>query len=257
MKNGVLFGALVMASNPVSAQTAADIAASTNPVATSTSAPITKPKDTTQASLKDIPVAAFAQIPLISRAVISPNGEMIGGLLGVNGEQRIAAFPLRTQEGAKNVNLAVPDNVQIGSVTWINNDNLLVTASSLLPIEDQNWYISRAFNVNISTQKITKIFPESKGQSASDILWKPLDGSNEILLSAQDSIYSSDVDKFWPSVYKVDVTTGKRKKVVFGKAGVLEWSADAAGNIRSAVGYDDTTLSSKFLYRSGGDGTYK
>jgi dipeptidyl aminopeptidase/acylaminoacyl peptidase len=239
--------------SPVVAQTqSAPIANGTEPAA-----PVSAPATNAPASiaLKDIPVQSFAKIPFISRTQISPNGKMIAGLLGVGGEQRIAAFNL-FGEKVGGINMAVPDKTQISWIRWVNDDNLLVGASALLPVETDNWYISRVFAINVTTQKITKLLWDLKGQNGGDVVWVPSDGSNDVLIAAQNSIYGGS-DEFWPSVYKVNITNGKKTKAVYGKTNVMDWSVDAAGNVRAGIGYDDATQTSQLYYRPGGSGNFK
>ncbi len=242
--------------------TATSSAATPSATTTSAAASITVPSKTVPAktsapnSLQQIPATSFAKIPFIELAQISPNGEMIAGLLGIQGEQRIAAFSLNGNM-TNTINLGVIDNMQVTSVSWVNDTNLAITVSSLMPVETENWYVSRVLGVNTITKKVTKLFFDSKGQNAADILWIPKDGTNEILIAAQDSIYSTEPDRFWPSIYKIDVTTGKKKKVVYSKEGVMDWSSDASGNIRSAVGYNDEDLAWRLLYRNNGTDSFK
>ncbi len=252
----VVCGLLMCVSNHVIAQTT-DKNVPANPSAAAITKTPETPVKLAQVPLKQIPVDAFAQIPFIKHGIISPNGEMIAGLLGIKGEQQIAAFPLHEDMAASGINQAVPDSMEVNSISWVNDENLLVRLSSLMPVEEENWYISRALAINIKTKKLTKLFWDFKGQNTATVLWMPRDGSNEILMAAQDSIYPSDADKFYPSVYKVDVTTGKRKKVVYSKPGVMKWSSDSAGNIRSGVSYSDETLTSRLLYRPIGTGLFK
>lgn len=77
-----------------------------------------------------------------------------------------------------------------------------------------------------------------------------------MLISAQESIYTND-DGFWPSVYRVDVTTGKSRKVVGGHGSVLNWFADGDGNVRAGEGYVDDTRTSRLLYRTSDKGTFR
>jgi dipeptidyl aminopeptidase/acylaminoacyl peptidase len=206
-------------------------------------------------NLKDIPVESFATLPLISSAKISPDGSMIAGLLGINGEQRIAAFNI-VGEKKGGINVPVPDRLEVNWLKWINDDNIIVGVSALLPVQGNEWDISRVLAINIKTQAVTKLLWDSEGQNAGDLLWTPSDGSNDVLIAAQDSIYSSD-DKFWPSVYRVNISNGKKSKVVFGTKGVSEWSVDAAGNVRAGIGYNDYSQTNSLHYRQSGSGSFK
>lgn len=205
--------------------------------------------------LKDIPAGVFAKIPFISRPTISPNGKMVAGIVGLKGESRIVSFNLIGEE-ITGVNVSVPDTMEISWVRWVNDKNLLVGVSALLPVEGDSWTISRTLGINIETQAVTKLLWDIKGQNGADVLWMPSDGSNEVLIAAQNSIYGNDYE-FWPSVYKVNVTNGKKTKIGYGKANVMNWSVDAAGNVRAGIAYSDGTQTSTLYYRPTGSGSFK
>ena len=117
-------------------------------------------------------------------------------------------------------------------------------------------YISRLIGINRTNKQTTKLLWDLNGQDNADILWLPRDGSNQILVSAQNSVFKDD-QEFWPSIYRVDVTTGKKKKILAGKGDVLEWGADQNGNIRVGYGYNDTHQTSYVLYRKTNDDSFR
>jgi len=202
-----------------------------------------------------IAIEAFAKIPFIEKASLSPNGKFIAGLVGINGSQRITMFPLRRDNG-KTVTVAVPDGMQVNNIRWIGNDNITINLTVLQKVQDDDWYLSRVIALNRNTSKMTKLLWELNGQNTSDILWIPKDDSKEILMAGQDSIYSNR-DNFWPTVYKVNVETGKKKVVLRGKSGVLNWGADNNGNIRLGVGYNDRLKTSHIFYAKEGSKNFK
>ncbi|MCO4092793.1 MAG: hypothetical protein HEQ34_12690, partial [Sphingorhabdus sp.] len=111
-------------------------------------------------------VEAFASLPFVERAELSPDGNHIAGIFGV------------------------PDGTQPGRIQWVNNDNIIVSLTGLLPIEGDRWYITRLLAVNRLSGKFTKLLWDLNGQNAGDVLSVPNDGSNEILVAAQATIYS-------------------------------------------------------------------
>jgi dipeptidyl aminopeptidase/acylaminoacyl peptidase len=204
---------------------------------------------------KKLPVEAFANLPFVDEALISPDGTHIAGLFGIGGEQRIMILGLFGDQ-EKNFAMPVPEGTQVNWVRWVNDDNILVGVRGLLPIGSDRWYISRILSINRTSQKVTKLLWNLAGQNTSDVLWIPSDGSNEILVAAQASIYSN-TDEFWPSVYRVDVLTGKKRTDVSGKAGFMNWGADNQGNVRIGVSYDDNSRMSRMLYRSDGSSSFE
>jgi dipeptidyl aminopeptidase/acylaminoacyl peptidase len=198
---------------------------------------------------------AFASLPFVERAELSPDGNHIAGIFGVAGEQRILIMSL-INGASKPVILAIPDDTQAGRFRWVNNDNIIISLTGLLPVETDRWYITRLLALNRLSGKYTRLLWDLNGQNGGEVLWIPNDGSNEILVAAQATIYSN-FPEFWPTVYRVDVTNGKRRKVVVGRTGVFDWGADHLGQVRVGVGYDDSRLTSRLIYRRSGEGAFR
>lgn len=117
-----------------------------------------------------------------------------------------------------------------------------------MPVEGDSWYISRLIGIERSTGNIPRILWDSMGQNASTVLWVPTDGSKEILVAAQDSLYSN-LPGFWPSIYRVDISTGRKRLVEKGRTHIMNWGADHLGRVRYGIGYRDEKTRSTLLYR--------
>ena len=202
-----------------------------------------------------LPTSAFAALPFVEDVDLSPDGTHIAGLFGIAGEQRIMMMPL-LGDRSKRVLVAVPDQTQVAWIRWVGNDNIIVGLSALMPVEADRWYISRVIGINRGTGKITRLLWDSGGQNASDVLWIPSDGSTEILVAAQNSIYGSDPD-FWPAVYRVDVTTARKRIVERPRANIFDWGSDHLGQVRFGIGYRDASTQSTLLFRSHGEGALR
>jgi dipeptidyl aminopeptidase/acylaminoacyl peptidase len=197
-----------------------------------------------------LPLTAFAELPFVNQPEISPDGTRLAGLLAVGGTQRITMISLFNKE-ERTVAIAVPDGTQAIWVRWVNDDNIIAGLVALLPVESEKFYVSRVIAINRTTGKMTKLLWNLNGQNVADILWVPTDGSSEILMAGQATVYSNS-EGFWPAVYQVDVVTGRNKQVVKGQNSVMDWSADATGTVRAGYGYVDSNRTSRLLYRQSG-----
>lgn len=205
-------------------------------------------------SVEPLPTTAFARLPFVEMTELSPDGSHIAGLFAINGVQNIGILPV-AGDRRKSVIIPIPDQAQIGWIKWVNDDNIVVGLRALIPVETDNWYVSRLVAINRTTGKFTKLLWDMGGQNAADLLWMPSDGSNEILVAAQNSVYEGA--EFWPAVYRVDVTTGRKKPEVKGRPNVLNWGADHLGRVRYGIGYSDTTTKATLLYRADGRGLFR
>jgi dipeptidyl aminopeptidase/acylaminoacyl peptidase len=190
---------------------------------------------------------AFAQLPFVEQPKISPSGNRFAGLMGINGRQLITIMNI-FDRNEKPVTVPLGDTVQVESLTWVNDDNIIVVVHALDNVMAQRFYVYRAVGINRLTGKVTKLLWDSGGQNAADVIWIPADGSNSILMGAQNSVfYGQD---FWRSVYRIDVTNGHRSVIQRGIEGVMGWVADSSGVIRSGLAYRDDTRTFRLLYRS-------
>ncbi len=202
-----------------------------------------------------LPLTAFAELPFVTRAEISPDGTRLAGLLAVGGTQRIAVISLFNKE-ERIIAVAVPDGTQATWLRWVNDDNIIAGLVALLPVETEKFYVSRVIAINRTTGKMTKLLWNLNGQNVADVLWVPTDGRSEILMAGQATVYSN-LEGFWPAVFQVDVTTGRNKQVVKGQNSVMDWSADATGTVRAGYGYVDSTRTSRLLYRGSGKNIFR
>jgi dipeptidyl aminopeptidase/acylaminoacyl peptidase len=233
----VLAAISVFVAVPLAAQTPATPSAP--PVAKAPPAPLT--------------AADYGRLPFITMPRISPDGTSLSGLISVKGEQVIAILNL-FNNADNPVYLKVPEGTQIGYIRWVNKDNILVGAYALLPVEGDRSIVSRLFAVNRVTKKVTRLMWDQMGQGAS-ALWVASDGSPNILMEVQNSIYLGE--DFWPAVYRIDVETGKRAQVVKGRTDVMDWYADGTGNVRVGVAYDDSSRKFRLVYRGPEGGLFK
>ncbi|MBN9145608.1 MULTISPECIES: alpha/beta hydrolase family protein [unclassified Novosphingobium] len=198
--------------------------------------------------------ADFAVLPFVGEPTLSPNGEWMGGLFAIGGQKRICAVGLFAGQAAPAC-IGIPDLTEAHGLEWVNNDNLLIHLTVLQPVEGERFYVSRLINFNRVTRKITKLFWDSKGQSADRVLWTASDGTPTALIAGQNSIYMSP--EFWPSIYRFNVETGSRMMVQQGREDVMRWFTDGDGVVRIGYGYDDQSRKSRMMYRNGANEPFR
>ncbi len=210
----------------------------------------------TPVSPPELTAQTFAKLPFVSKVTLSPKGDRIAGLFAVGGQQVISMRSL-FDANEKQVVIGVPDGTEVDWVRWVNDDNIVVGLRVLLTIEGgDRWYVSRALGINRLTGKLTKLLWDKNGQDGADLIWTAQDGSPEILLAAQSSIYSNE-EGFWPIVYRVNVEKGRAIPEVKGRAGVMNWSADGSGKVRLGLAYNDLKRTFQLIYRSESEWSFK
>jgi len=218
------------------------------PSSASTSAP-----SPARAEARALTAHDFAALPFVEGMRLSPNGERVAGLFGVKGQRVICAISLFDKD-AKRTCAAVPDKMEAYAIRWVNDDNFLVHVKIQTPVDGDLWYVSRLVAVNCVTGKLTQLLSDSHGQSADTVIWTARDGSPYALIGAQDSIYTG-MD-FWPAVYRVNVETGQKTRILSGQNNIMGWVADSTGQIRLGYGHDDDKRRDNLLYRGEQGGAF-
>lgn len=247
-------GGVMMESGPAMAQTSTAQASAVQSSPAQTSTPQTAARQ--PGAEADHPLGAedFAVLPFVSEPTISPNGEWLGGLFAIGGQKRICVVPLFQGQGGPRC-IGIPDMTEANGLEWVNDDNILIHLTVLYPVEGDRWYVSRLINFNRVTSKITKLFWDSKGQSADRVLWTARDGTPTALIAAQNSIYIGN--DFWPSIYRFNVETGSRTIVQQGREDVMRWFTDGDGVVRGGYGYDDNSRKSRMMFRNSGSESFR
>lgn len=197
--------------------------------------------------------ADFALLPEIDRPKLSPDGRHIAALKAVNGKQYLMILPL---DGS------APKVIGTGKVDlnwwrWVNDDWLIAGIGGKIPLEDEEFYISRAISIRADGMVIRTLGAKGTlGQNSADVLWAATDGTARVLLSVQRSIYGSDRE-FWPEVIEVDLAANRERSVLSPREGVFSWVADHQGVVRMGFGRSVDGRRGRILYRPDGATDFK
>jgi dipeptidyl aminopeptidase/acylaminoacyl peptidase len=206
------------------------------------------------APAQPLTIQDFAALPLMDRPTLSPDGLHIASRAAVSGEQRMVIADV--YEGPNRIRTLGLGENDLNWWKWVNDDWLIAGVGNETNVQGMPWYLSRVVSVKRDGSKFNLLAKNVAAQSADDVIWVARDGTPRILLSYQTSIYYSDPG-FWPKVDEVDITTGRMRNVVAPRQFVRGWYADAAGNVRMGIGYNDNTRTSKLLYRPDGKSSFR
>ncbi|URW74500.1 S9 family peptidase [Sphingomonas donggukensis] len=208
---------------------------------------------TAQTNFVPRPIEQFAELPTLMGPKISPNGKLIAAQVASRGKQYLAIIPI---EGGPPRFVATGDN-DLNWWRWVNDDWMVVGIGNKVPMPGiGDWYLRRAIGVSAAGDKVVPLMAREAAQAADDVIWVADDGTPRILLSLQKSIYVDNL-AFWPEVVEVDVSTGKSRRAMGSREGVMSWSADGKGVVRMGIGHSRDGRSTRVLYRPAADTPFK
>jgi dipeptidyl aminopeptidase/acylaminoacyl peptidase len=208
---------------------------------------------TSAADTADATLQAFAAVPLIERPMLSPDGTRFACLLSTEGRQLLAVIRASDR---KSVTIQFAEGDDLVDWDWVNDEWLIITVAATQNMMGDSWRIRRVYGVRASDAKVVALGRDGDGQNAADILWIAHDGTPRVLLAVQQSIYAND-EKFYPEVFEVDVSTGRRTSRARPRMGVMDWYADSNGVVRMGIGYRDLSRSSQVIYREKGGEVFR
>ena len=197
-----------------------------------------------------VPVEVFAALPAIDHPKLSPDGTKIAGKIGINGKQVLLVQPLF---GDGKPSALAEGKIDINWWEWVNDNWLVVGVGDNDVLYDEDVYVTRIAGVSADMKTIKWVDPNRSGVDADNVIWYAEDGSPRVLLSKETGVQNET--QWYPSVFDVDVSTGKAKLVVPSMDEVWDWDADASGTVRYGVIWHDDKKRG-VVYRGPGGGKF-
>lgn len=214
------------------------------------------------------PVSAFARLPAIEQAVISPDGARIALLGGPPGERTIFLAPVDGQE-AVTVKLG---QAWVRDITWVSSDYLVVNFSMLDKgtnySNGQQWSYQLNRNVVIDREGklVSYLLADANwsGYAISQpilgvlegttptVLIQGLDLSTDVMGYKPNSMIEPKGDDLIAAIWAVDVATGKGRIADRGNRTTQSWELDLAGQPRVRWDYDGELDEMRFSIRPKG-----
>lgn len=193
----------------------------------------------------------FSRLPNFENVKLSPSGNRIIFVENVKGASLSVLSYVDINTGARK-NLLQSDNkkVKINWYRWKTDKLVMVSARFESISSGVRYYQTRLYSVDVTKKKIDlKLMMRNRAENPysqfqdSVIHWLP-DDPEHILMEAD-----LQVDNL-PDVYRVNVKSGKAKRIERGKRSIRSWIADRQGNIRigRAQNYKDGRVT--YYYRN-------
>jgi len=189
-------------------------------------------------SAEEIAVDVFFKNPEFSQVQLSPEGDFLAVVAPVQGRRNLVVFDLETVKPTVVTNLG-PDQTDIAGYPWVSNERLIFFVDA-----DGNEAFSM-FAVDRDGSDGRELFTGSSG-----VQFIPSQMSLLNILEADPNYVlaqSNEKRKAYPDVYRLNIRTGRKTKVIMNPGYVRGWLADHEGVVR--VGFSDTGEPEKLLTR--------
>lgn len=201
---------------------------------------ITKPSE--------IPIEAFAQLPVMQSVELSPDGTHLAYIRPINGRGHMIIQKL---DGTGQPVIAPPaEDSDYDWLHWINNDRLVFTVSAMRKRGTVETKETRLWAINRDgSDSLALVLPSTTARTGSKfkrefapaqlqgnvIHWLP-DEPHHILLSLDGNQDGAD------EVRRIDVRDGNYNIVRDGTPGIQDWLTDQTGLLRFGWGYKRSAL---------------
>ncbi|MFK8028754.1 MAG: alpha/beta hydrolase family protein [Gammaproteobacteria bacterium] len=208
----------------------------------------------------ELPLEAFAQLPLMQDAELSPDGSHVAFFYPLKGRNHLIIQPVFNADQRKVI--PPPGELEFRWINWANDNRLVFSAqfsgerygvetteTRLGSIKrdgsDSQWIIKAKDPESSTGSKLSRTAQGVAPQMQDDIVsWLP-DERDYILVSLDDDFDAKD------EVRKVNVNNGDYKKVRGGFRGVQNWMADKENVVRLGWGYHQSEFVVMFLNAEG------
>jgi dipeptidyl aminopeptidase/acylaminoacyl peptidase len=176
-----------------------------------------------------IPTTDFAALPDLTDPILSPDGRTIVAQSTSEDKANLVFIDADRPEAA-------PRTISLGATTivathWAGNQRLLVTVFRTLTIGPLVIPMLRLVVIDRATAKARMADAKSHGMYAGKVLHTDPGGS-WALVASQDDFHA------YPSVKRVDLSTGIATLVEKARPGVWDWYVDDQGSVRAGIAYE-------------------
>lgn len=182
-----------------------------------------------------LPIEAFASLPSFAQPNLSPSGSKIAFMTEREGHRSVIILDMKTQQS-----VIIPKfgDSEVTSFRWANEEVVLLEfgVQDTRPGGQFFTYKNRNFSYNLNTGEFLWLEnPQSTGsyrdqQTYSGTFLHSLPNDEDHVLMQMPGVS-------WFDAYKVNVYTGKKKRVKRGKRGVERWYTDYDGAVRFGAGF--------------------
>ncbi|HTU12973.1 MAG TPA: S9 family peptidase [Allosphingosinicella sp.] len=183
---------------------------------------------------------AFAELPFISGAVLSPDGARIAARVIADGREQVGVWRLADPRD-RPPRLLEQSGYEVRWLRWAGSGRLLLGIQYPQRVLRVPVVVTRIVSLDVASWTATPL-QTGNGLLGDDVIFVDPAGAY-ILVSAQPTVLNT------PAVQRIDLATGQATLVQHQRLGVWNWYADRNGVVRAGVDYGQDRI--KFYYRSG------
>lgn len=183
---------------------------------------------------------AFAELPFLSDAILSPDGNRIAAQVTADGRKQIGVWSLADARD-RPPRLLEQSGYEVRWLRWAGTGRLLIGIQYPQRILHIPVVVTRVISLDVASWAVTPL-QTGNGLLGDDVIFVDPAGTYA-LVSAQPTALNT------PAVQRIDLATGRATLVQHQRFGVWNWYADGNGIVRAGVDYGEDRI--KFYYRAG------
>lgn len=207
-------------------------------------------------ALAELAIEDFVRLPTSRDAKVSPDGKHLSLVVRREGEDVLAVLDLATRQPISSFRVAGKHRA-VGNVTWVNDERLVYTVTESYSWNKRRFSNGELIGVNVDGKKHKLIFGYRSGESTlnTKIKKNEANNGNQEIIDLLEGDDKNILIAFYPwrlmgdtfyndpdahtIIYKLNVYTGKTKKVEALPFANADAITDNEGNVRFAVAIND------------------
>jgi dipeptidyl aminopeptidase/acylaminoacyl peptidase len=200
------------------------------------------------------PLEAFARMPNFESLSISPGGHALAWLTPVNDKHMLIVVDLASGSKPKGILSSEGSEFDLWRCAWANDTRILCSLRSIVTRAGFVWPVHRLVGVDADGSNKVVLMKDrqvSDSEYQDQVLDFTPDEPKTVLIQALET--DKGVDEFsaavgntvasYPSVFELDVDTGRVRRREASHPPIYRFITDAHGHVRIGIGFSDPQLS--------------
>lgn len=180
------------------------------------------------------PAKAFGELPLAYDADLSPDGSKFAVIVNAKGTYYVATLPIGGDTADMDV-ISLGPNLRPRYIKWVNNERYVVAIEKSEKYRGTPFTVTHLFTKSLDEKKPRIVLKSDIFRQFNDRVVDWLEDDDEHILMA----YSKEQFDPYPSIYRVNVATGRDRRVMSGRDGIERWLTDDNGTPRIGRGQSE------------------